>query len=329
MIRLSLLAVCLFCTVGLAQKPRFAIVSNNPEEFWTIAERGAEKAARDFNCEVVFRKPDKGEVTTQRDILNALVNQGFDGIAVSVIDPTEQAPDLRRMARRTRIITMDNDADDSDRLCYVGTDNVAAGRSAGRLVVRALPQGGTVAVFVGQSTPLNAQQRYQGVQEALREAEQARGVKYTIYKNEPITDGANRETAQDNAKQALEQLGGNPNVCFVGLWAYNAPAILEAARSKGLAKKVKIVGFDEMDATLEGIAAGEIEGTVVQDPFNFAYMSVEILAAEVKGDASKRAKSAVPHRIITQDGKLPDGEKAKGLTADEFKKDLDAKLGRQ
>ena len=115
-------------------------------------------------------------------------------------------------------------------------------------------------------------------------------------------------------------------VCFVGLWAYNPPALLEAAKTKGLAKKVKIVGFDEREATLAGIVAGEIEGTVVQDPFNFAYQSVEILAAEKKGDTSKRAKNTVPHRIITADGKVPEGEKAQGMTTVEFKADLEAKM---
>ena len=69
----------------------------------------------------------------------------------------------------------------------------------------------------------------------------------------------------------------------VGLWAYNAPAVLEAAKAKGLAGKVKIIAFDEDDATLAGIADGTIEGTVVQDPFQFGYKSVEILAAEARG----------------------------------------------
>ena len=32
---------------------------------------------------------------------------------------------------------------------------------------------------------------------------------------------------------------------MVGLWAYNAPAILEAAKSKNAAGRIKIVSFDE------------------------------------------------------------------------------------
>ena len=288
---------------------RVAIVSNNPEEFWTYADAGARKAAADFNAEVVFRKPEKGEVQVQMDIVNALVKQGFDGLAISVIDPENQSSDLRRIAKTVKLIAMDNDAPKSDRICYVGTDNYEAGKTVGRLVKEAMPDGGTIAVFVGQISPLNARERFQGVVDELAGQKDARGPKYgkyTLHRNEAITDGANRENAKNNASQVLEQIGGQPNVCMVGLWAYNPPAILEAARSKGLAGKVRIVGFDEDLATLAGIEDGTVYATVVQDPFNFAYKSVEILVAEKKGDTSKRAQSAVPHRVINKTGKSPD-----------------------
>ena len=74
---------------------------------------------------------------------------------------------------------------------------------------------------------------------------------------------------------------------MIGLYAYNPPAILEALRAGALVGKVKIVGFDENPETLKAIAAGEIEGTVVQDPFNYGYKSVEVLAAVARGDNSK------------------------------------------
>ena len=43
------------------------------------------------------------------------------------------------------LITMDNDADKTGRLCYIGIDNYEAGKAVGRLVKKALPNGGTVA----------------------------------------------------------------------------------------------------------------------------------------------------------------------------------------
>src|SRR5258705_8683965 len=38
--------------------------------------------------------------------------------------------------------TQDSDAPNSNRMFYIGTDNVAAGRQAGELVKEALPEGG-------------------------------------------------------------------------------------------------------------------------------------------------------------------------------------------
>jgi ribose transport system substrate-binding protein len=266
------------------------------------------------------------------DILNALVRQGYDGIAVSVIDARNQTPDLRRIAKETRLITMDSDAPESGRICFVGVDNYEAGKSAGRLVKQALPDGGTVAVFVGQMSGDNARQRFQGVIDELAGQKDAKGSqlgKYSLFRGEAITDASNREQAQNNARQVLEQVGGQPNVCLVGLFAYNPPAILEAAKSKGMAGKVKIVGFDEDEKTLSGIEAGEIAGTVVQDPYGYGYKSVEILAAEARGDQSKRSATNVPHRLVTADGKAPAGDSVQALTVPAFRADFAAKTGKK
>jgi ribose transport system substrate-binding protein len=324
---LAVLALIPACNSGGggSGKIKVAIVSNNPEEFWTIAEAGARKGAKDFDVDVIFRKPEKGDVTVQMDIVNALVKQGIAGIAVSVINPQEQAPDLKRIAAQTKLVTMDNDAEGTDRICYIGTDNYAAGKAAGRLVKEALPEGGTVAIFVGQMSALNAQQRFHGVVDELAGRKDAEGPtygKYTLYRGEAITDAANREQSKVNAQQALAKIGGEPKVCLVGLWAYNAPTLVEAVSADKAYQHVKIVGFDEDWLTLDGVENGKIHGTVVQDPFNFGYKSVEVLAAEARGDTSKRVKEAVPYRVITKDGKVPPGENNKGIAAAEFRKDL-------
>ncbi len=90
------------------------------------------------------------------------------GIAVSVINPKGQKKDLTRIASEVPLITMDNDADpDTGRLCYVGVDNKEAGRAVGRLVKKALPNGGTIAMFIGSDVSANGQDRTQGVLDEL------------------------------------------------------------------------------------------------------------------------------------------------------------------
>ena len=114
--------------------------------------------------------------------------------------------------------------------------------------------------------------------------------------------GGPGEKAVTNARDILGRLDGVTDLCLVGLYAYNPPAILEAARAKSLVGKVSIVGFDENLETLKAIASGEIVGTVVQDPFNYGYKSVEVLAAVARGDMSKLVKGSMPYQVITKDG---------------------------
>ncbi len=313
---------------GGGEKITIGVVTNNPADFWNFAEQGANDAAAKHGVKLIFRRPEKGDAAIQRDIVNDLVNKGVQGIAVSVINPDEQTPDLKNVAEKTNLITMDNDAINSGRLNYVGTDNYEAGKAAGRLVKEVMPQGGMVAIFVGQITPINARQRYQGVVDELAGEKDSKGPKhgkYTVYKNEAITDGANEAVAKDNAADALEKLRGEANLCMVGLWAYNAPGILEAARGKGLVDKIKIVAFDEMSQTLAAIEKGEIYGTIVQDPYNFGFKCVELLAEVAKTGDKSKAKNfpgVIPYRIVFKTG----GKDR--MSVQDFNADLNKKMGK-
>src|SRR5207244_12670282 len=90
-------------------------------------------------------------------------------------------------------------------------------------------------------------------------------------------DGARRDKSKENAADVLTKLAGKPNLCLIGLWAYNPPAILSAVTDAGKQGKVHIVGFDEDEATLRGIKEGHIHATVVQQPFLFGYESVKLM----------------------------------------------------
>jgi ribose transport system substrate-binding protein len=147
--------------------PKVAFVTNNPESFWSIAEVGCRKAEKEFGVEVLFRKPESGDPQKQDEILDNLVNQDVKALAVSVINPAGQRDHLKEIAARVPLLTQDNDAPGSGRLCYIGTNNYTAGREVGKLVKEALPDGGTLVVFVGQTEPLNARQRRQGLLDEL------------------------------------------------------------------------------------------------------------------------------------------------------------------
>jgi len=314
----SLLAALPACSNRAGSgKDKVAVVTNCTDPFWTICEAGAKQSAKDHDVELIFRQPAKLDVSVQMEIVEALLKTGIKGLAISVINPKEQTPDLTRIAGQVNLLTMDNDAEKSGRLCYVGIDNYAAGKEAGRMVKRALPDGGTVAIFIGDTSSDNAHGRVAGVLDELDGQDNRAEInagrfrekygKYTLHRKEPLTDGTDPDKVMSNASDALEQLKNTPNVAMVGLYNSNPKGILESARAKSLVGKIKIIGFDENPVTLEGIDKGEIEGTVVQDPYNYGYESVKWLAHMAKGgDKDQLPTKATQHRLVTKTGdKMP------------------------
>ena len=297
-----------------ANRPKVAFVSNNAFDFWTYAQAGCSTAAAENGVECIFKKPDPGDAAVQKQIIDDLVNQGVKAIAVSVIDPVNQTADLNAVAAKVPLLTVDNDAPTSKRLCYIGTNNYAAGREVGKLVAKAMPGGGTVCVFVGQMEALNAHQRRQGMLDGLAGRKAPADIntvestpdgqdygKYKLLKT--FTDQADGAKAEQNASDALIQLANEKDVCMVGLWAYNPPAILNAAKKQNKLGQVKIVGFDENDETLKGVADGQIFATVVQDPYHFGAEAVKLMATLAKGEKfTGDPIHYVPHRVVTKDG---------------------------
>ena len=262
---------------GAGKRRKLAFVTNNASDFWTIARKGTEKAAGELpNADIEFRINSDNTAAEQQRVVDDLLAKGIDGIAISPVDPVNQLQMLNRAAQQALVITQDSDAPSSNRVCYIGTDNVAAGRQAGGLVKEALPQGGKIMVFVGTLDAANAQQRYQGLKEVLQ------GTNIQIL--DVRTDGADRVRAKSNAADTLVN---QPDIAgMVGLWSYNGPAIVGAIRDAGKTGKVKIVAFDEEDETLNGIKDESIYATVVQQPFEFGYQSMKLIARILDGDRS-------------------------------------------
>src|SRR3954466_13195689 len=166
----ALVASCRSNTGGTAGTAPLtvAFVTNNSSDFWTIARRGVEKADAELaDVTAEFRIDADGTAAEQKRIIDDLLTKHVAGIAISPVDPQNQTPLLNDVARQALVFTQDSDAPASARACYVGTDNVAAGRQAGQLIKDALPGGGRIMLFVGKLDAKNAQDRIQGIREVL------------------------------------------------------------------------------------------------------------------------------------------------------------------
>lgn len=305
-----------------------AFVSNNPAEFWTICEAGAQAAAKEEGVTLVFKRPQDSSAASQKSIIEDLLAKGVKAISVSVISPDNQTEFLNAVAKKVPLLCVDNDASKSSRLAYLGTANLQAGRAVGELVKEAMPNGGKVAIFVGQMDPANAKERRQGVIDVLEGLAESNGLRdcpdnKTYGKYEVIgtyTDGTDQKKAKDNAADVLSKNTATEDLAMVGLWAYNPPAILSAAKDAKRVGKVKIVGFDEQEVTLDGIRDGSIVGTVVQQPYQFGFQSVKIMSKLAKDPGSFKAPASgiidVAHKVIKKNN------------VDEFQAELKKTLGK-
>lgn len=295
---------------GAPRALELAFVTNGVDPFWTIAEKGALAGGEQFGANVQVLMPTNG-VAHQQQMVEDLLTRGVDGIAISPIDGENQTGLIDEACGVTHVVTHDSDAPDSRRRCFIGPDNYAAGRSCGQLVKEALPDGGTVMLFVGRLEQANARLRRQGVIDELLDrshdasrydvpGEALAGEKYTVL--DTRTDGFDYARAKSNAEDALTlhaDLG-----CMVGLFAYNVPNCLEALADAGKLGEVRVVSFDEDRRTLQAILGGHVHGTVTQQPYEYGLQSMRVLAGLARGDESVIPDGGfldVPTRVIRAD----------------------------
>lgn len=253
-------------------KPTLAFVANGASDFWKAAEAGMKKAQAELpDYTLEFKYPEQSSVAIQQTLMDNLVTAGVKGIMVSAVDP--KATDvLDKIAGETALFTTDSDAPNSKRVAYIGSSNVLAGGQAAEIAKKAMPDGGKCMGFVGLLDAANYKERAQGFTDGIK------GTKITL------VDTRGDDIDQTRAKSNVEAvLAANPEItCMVGFYSYNTPRIYEALKDAGKLGKITVVGFDDDPITLGGVKEGSIAGTVVQQPFEWAYQGFKLMAAYLK-----------------------------------------------
>jgi ribose transport system substrate-binding protein len=114
-----------------------------------------------------------------------------------------------------------------------------------------------------------------------------------------LTDQFDRVKAKANCEDILLRY---PNLSgVVGLFVYNSPLCLDVLKQTGKVGTTKVFAFDEADETLQAIQDGLMEGTVVQNPYEYGVQSVKLLNEIVQGNLSQLPESKfidIPARRI-------------------------------
>ncbi|MER9232784.1 sugar-binding protein [Mesorhizobium sp. M0622] len=276
-------------------KPTLAFVVNGASDFWKAAEAGVKKAQGELpNYNLELKYPEQSSVAIQQRLMDDLVTAGVKGIMVSAVDPKTSTDGLNKIASETALFTTDSDAPQTKRVAYIGSSNVDAGKQAAEIAKKAMPDGGKCLGFVGLLGADNAKERIQGMKDGLA------GTKIELV--DVRGDDIDQARAKKNVEDALV---ASPDVtCMVGFYSYNTPRIYEALRDAGKLGQITVVGFDDDPITLGGVKEGTVAATVVQQPFEWAYKGMKLMAAYLEGDKSGVPADGliiVPTKIIGKD----------------------------
>jgi ribose transport system substrate-binding protein len=289
-------------------KPKLAFVVNASSDFWKLAEAGVKKAQAELpNYELEFKYPAQGTAALQNALMDDLVAAGTDAIMISSADPKNSIDAFNRIAAQVPLFTTDSDAPDSDRIAYLGSSNTLAGVQAGEEMVKALPNGGKCMGFVGFLGADNAKERIAGFRQAI----EGKGIELVDVRGDDV-DFTRARTNVDDV------LVANPDItCMVGFYSYNPPKIYEALQAAGKLGQITVVAFDEDPVTLGAVKEGSFASTVVQQPFEWGYQGMKLMAAWLEGDKSGVPADEliiVPTAVINADN------------VDAFSADLKAKI---
>lgn len=279
LLALMVLAAPALFAAGRAESDEvtFVMVPKLVHPFYEPCYEGFKAAGEHYGINTEFEAPAQAEVDLQVKVIENLISRGVDGIAISATDDAGLKGVIdEAIAAGITVITFDADAPSTNRLCYVGTNNRAAGRTAGEEMVNLLgSKGGKVAMLLATLGAPNLLERAEEFQGAL----EAAGSQYQVV----AIEGFESDLAQAvNKTEALLQTFPDMGA-FFGVSAYGSPAAATVIKEQRKVGQVLVGGFDDLSETLDGIRDGSIQYTLVQKTFNMGWRSVEMLRDAMNG----------------------------------------------
>ncbi len=257
---------------------RYILLMNGNSPFWDAVGAGIRAAAEEWNVNAVLATND-GTPAGQINQLKQFATQlDIAAVGISAVDADNPAlaEEMARLREKgVAVVAIDSDVDREifrdSRYAFVGTNNLEAGMELGKAIRHLRSDGGNYVTFVGVSGAQNAIERIAGVKEGVGEA-------FTNVDN--MQDNNDRSKARQNVRDAM---ANHPNLdTLVGIWSYNAPAIVDVLDEKQNRDQFTVAVFDAEPAAIEAMEAGKIDVMLVQNPFQMGYQGIRLMHALVE-----------------------------------------------
>ena len=257
---------------------KIGFITKFPVPFFATMEDAAKAyAAANPGVEIVFGQGASAtDIEGQIALIESMVTQGVQGIALTPVDPTVAAALDKAIEAGVKVVLMDNNIPDWEgRTALATTDNYAAGKIAGEHLATLLKEGDTLGILEGVPGVPALDDRVNGMIEGLG------GLKVNI-----VGKGATNCTEELGLNVAQDLLTANPDLKAIyaacGPPAAGAAKAIENAGIAGAA--IVLVGFDFCCGEAEALTAGIEDATVAQFPTKMAELGVDALVRSIRGE---------------------------------------------
>lgn len=250
--------------------------------FYEMITQMAEDASGPLGIELIVKAPDEVNLEQQIRMMDQMINQGVDGIAVSPVDGDALAPVIDRAIKAgIPVICFETDSPSSNRLSYIGADHYEGGALVGKVLDRLLKGRGMLLVENGFPNMPAQQRRLEGMLNYID--------KHTDIQ---VLDIRYNHGSEDQALADMEvMIDSHPHFdAFVSLDLWSASSSILVWKAKGLNRDV--VAFGMQSDIKEAIHNGQITSVVSQNEQQWA---IEIIVSLMSAVQNK----PFPDRIDT------------------------------
>ena len=289
----ALISIVLFIFSGSAMASgelRIALVVKNlGNGFFEAARDGAIEASKELGVEIIYTGPTQPTAEGQIEIINSLIAQKVDAIAISANDPTALIPITKKAMRRgIKVISWDSGIAPGGRLVdLIPADVAGIGKIQIKMISDTIGNQGDIAILSATAQATNQNLWIAAMKKELQNPE---------YKNLNLISVVYGDDKSDKSyREALGLFKSYPNL--KGIIAPTTVGILASAKAvkdHNLKGKVYVTGLglpSEMNAyVMDGI----VDTFAIWNPIDLGYSAAYICHGLIKGSVKGETGEEIP-----------------------------------
>ncbi|CAH1192824.1 hypothetical protein PAECIP111891_00447 [Paenibacillus allorhizoplanae] len=151
-------------------KLTFGIIYPMTHPFYEMITDSIEKAIEPYPVQLIVKAPDVINIEQQMRMMETLIAQKVNGIAIDPIDPVALVPIINKATQAgIPVICFESDAPDSKRYSFIGSDPLQEGTLMGQMVDRYLKGRGMIMIEGSMTGSFQIRQRLQGLEQYLKQ----------------------------------------------------------------------------------------------------------------------------------------------------------------